>query len=139
RTTIAGISLGLSKAAVELMLWYGEERQQFGKPISDFQFIQKMLADASAEYDAASSLVYRVAGMIAKKQKCTRMAASAKLFAAEAATRAGMSAIQVLGGYGYTREYPAERLMRDAKLMEIGAGTSEIMRHIIARDLRRGA
>ncbi|HLB59367.1 MAG TPA: acyl-CoA dehydrogenase family protein, partial [Bdellovibrionota bacterium] len=137
RITISGISLGIARAAVELMLWYGEERKQFGQPILDFQFVQKMLADASMEFEAASALVYKVARLLGKGEKVTRQVAAAKLFAAESATRAGMSAIQVLGGYGYTREYPAERLMRDAKLMEIGAGTNEIMRHIIVRDLRR--
>jgi len=138
RTTIAGISLGISKAAVELMLWYGEERKQFNAPILDYQHVQRHLADASLEYEAASALVYKVAAQCATGERVTRQAASAKVFAAEAATKAGLSAIQVLGGYGYTREYPAERFLRDAKLMEIGAGTSEIMRHIIVRDLRRG-
>lgn len=139
RTTIAGISLGISRAAVETMLWYGEERKQFERPILDFQFVQKMLADAEMEYQAASSLVYNVAHRLSKGERVTKDVAAAKLFAAESATRAGNAAIQVLGGYGYTREYPAERLLRDAKLMEIGAGTNEIMRHIIVRELRKNA
>lgn len=138
RVTIASISLGIARSAIELMLWYGEERKQFKKPILDFQFVQKLLADAEMEYQAASSYVYKVASRISNGEKVTKDAAASKLFAAESAFRAGSSAIQVLGGYGYTREYPAERLLRDAKLMEIGAGTNEIMRHIIVRELRKG-
>lgn len=136
RITIAGISLGIARAAIETMLWYGEERRQFNKPILDFQFVQKLLADSEMEYQAARALVYNVAFKLSKGENVTKNVAAAKLFAAETATRAGNSAIQVLGGYGYTREYCAERLLRDAKLMEIGAGTNEIMRHIIVRELR---
>src|SRR3990167_11140964 len=105
RTTIAGISLGIARAAVETMLWYGEERRQFERPILDFQFVQKLLADAEMEYQAASSLVYNVADRLSKGERVTKDVAAAKLFAAESATRAGNSGIQVLGGYGYTREY----------------------------------
>lgn len=139
RITIAGISLGIARAAIETMLWYGEEREQFKKPILDFQFVQKLLADSEMEYQAAAALVYNVAAKLSTVERVTKNVAAAKLFAAESASRAGNAAIQVLGGYGYTREYSAERLLRDAKLMEIGAGTNEIMRHIIVKELRKNA
>ncbi len=141
RVTIAGISNGLGLAAHEYATKYATERKQFDKPLGSFQLIQKMIADDYTQITASRALTFEVARMIDAKKlsesRVGRMAAACKLFSAEMATKVGMNAIQILGGYGYTKEYPVERYMRDAKLMEIGAGTSEIMRVLIARDLLR--
>lgn len=138
RATLAGISLGLGQAALDHSVAYAREREQFGRPIGDFQMVQKMLADMYVEVEAARHLIYEAASRTIHDKNCSHLASAAKLFASEIATRAGMSAVQVFGGYGYTRDYPVERIARDAKLMEIGAGTSEIQRLIIARQLLRG-
>ncbi len=137
RATLAAISVGLAQAALDHSLRYAKEREQFGRPIADFQMIQKMLADMYTELEAARLLVYQAAQRCIESTgaDCSALASAAKLFASEAATRAGLNAIQIFGGYGYTREYPVERIARDAKLMEIGAGTSEIQRLVIARSL----
>ncbi len=138
RATLAGISTGLAEAALEHAVAYARERRQFGRPIGDFQLVQKHLADMYTELEAAKLLVFEAARRCVTGERCSHFASAAKLFASEVATRAGLSAVQVLGGYGYTRDYPVERIARDAKLMEIGAGTSEIQRVIIARHLLRG-
>jgi isovaleryl-CoA dehydrogenase len=135
RATLAGISIGLAQAALDHALAYARTRTQFGQPIGSFQMVQKHLADMYTELTAARLLVYHASEQAASGADCTQLASAAKLFASEVATRAGLSAVQVLGGYGYTRDYPVERIARDAKLMEIGAGTSEIQRMIIARKL----
>ena len=114
---------------------YALDRAQFGKPIADFQAIQWMLADMATETDAARLLVHRAADLCDRGLPFTTEASMGKLFASEAAVRAGMKAIQIHGGYGYTREFPVERYLRDAKLLEIGEGTSEIQRMVIARRL----
>lgn len=135
RITISGISLGIASRCLDIMVKYSQERKQFGKQISEFQMVQKMIADSSTELAAARALVYTVAARLDRKEKVgAKEAAQAKLFSSEMGTRVALRAIQTLGGYGYAREYQVERLMRDAKLLEIGAGTSEIMRHIIARE-----
>lgn len=139
RITISGISLGIARASVESMTRYAKERKQFGVPIGAFQQIQERIAEASAWYQACRSLVYESAktwdlGLMQGKE-ASMMAAKAKLQSAQMATQVALDAIQVLGGYGYTREFPVERYMRDAKLMEIGAGTNEILRVIIARQM----
>lgn len=139
RVTIAGISLGIAKGAIEAATQYAKERKQFNKPIGAFQMIQERLAEAAANYHAARCLTYDCAkawdqGLISGKE-ASSMSAMAKLQAAQMATKVALDAIQILGGYGYTREFPVERMMRDAKLMEIGAGTNEIMRLIIARQM----
>lgn len=136
RTTIAGISLGIAQASLEQSLKYASERKQFDQPILDFQMVQKMIADMYAELEAARSLVYATALKLGRKERATRESSAAKLFSSEMATRASNSAVQIFGGYGYIREFPVERYWRDAKLMEIGAGTSEVQRLIIARELR---
>ncbi len=142
RITIAGISLGIGRAALDVAIAYSRERQQFNQPIGNFQMIQKMLADGDAEMAAARALVYDVGkqydiavseGKLLGKAQ-SHLAARAKLIAAQTATKVSLDAIQVLGGYGYMREFPVERYMRDAKLVEIGAGTNEAMRMIIARE-----
>ena len=137
RATLAGISIGLARAALEHAVAYARERRQFGKPIGEFQMVQKLLADVYTELEAARLLVYAAARRCIRDPQSGHYASAAKLFASEVATRAGLAAVQVLGGYGYTRDYPVERIARDAKLMEIGAGTSEIQRLIIARHLLR--
>ncbi|MBS1985541.1 MAG: acyl-CoA dehydrogenase family protein [Bdellovibrionales bacterium] len=142
RVTISGISLGISRAAIAYATQYAMDRKQFNKPLMDFQMIQKMLADSTAEYLAGRSLTYEAAATIdrlgAHSNEALMLGTSAKLFTAPHATKAALDAIQILGGYGYTKEYPVERYMRDAKLMEIGAGTNEVMRIILARELERG-
>ena len=139
RATLAGISVGLAQAALDHALVYAREREQFGRPIAEFQMVQKILADTYVELTAARLLVYEAARIcIRQSSGVSKLASAAKLFASEIATRAGLAAVQILGGYGYTRDYPVERIARDAKLMEIGAGTSEIQRTIIARELIRG-
>jgi isovaleryl-CoA dehydrogenase len=135
RATLAGISIGLAQAALDTAVAWARERKQFGRPIGEFQMVQKMIADTYTELEAARLLVYAAARRCSGDATASHVASAAKLFASEVATRAGMTAIQVLGGYGYTRDYPVERIARDAKLMEIGAGTSEIQRRIIARAL----
>ena len=135
RVTIAGISNGLARAALEYSNKYATERKQFDQPIGKFQLIQKMVADNYVNYRASRALTYECAQLIDLKKDDNYTAAACKVFAAEMATQVGLNAIQILGGYGYTKEYPVERYMRDAKLMEIGAGTSEIMRILVARFL----
>ena len=135
RATLAGISVGLAQAALDHAVAYARERKQFGKAIGEFQMVQKILADMYTELTAARLLLYEAAQRCAQDPNCSQLASAAKLFSSEVATRAGMAAVQVLGGYGYTRDYPVERIARDAKLLEIGAGTSEIQRIIIARKL----
>lgn len=139
RITISGISLGLARASIEASIKYAKERSQFGKPIADFQMIQSMLADAQAEYEAAANYTYNAAqmwdkGMLDPKNSRS-IGAKVKLVATRMATKVGLDAIQILGGYGYIKEFPVERFMRDAKLNEIGAGTNEMLKVITAREL----
>ena len=133
RISIAAMALGLGYGALAKATDYAKERHAFGKPISDFQAIQWMLADAKVELDAAALLMYRAAWLADQKRRHTREASMAKLFASEAATRACNSAVQVHGGFGYVREFDVERHLRDAKLCEIGEGTSEVQRIVIAK------
>ncbi|MDX2009517.1 MAG: acyl-CoA dehydrogenase family protein [Myxococcaceae bacterium] len=138
RITIGALSVGLGHAAIRESVKYAKDRTAFGSPIGDFQAIRWMLADMQTELDAARMLVYRSAALADAGRPYTREASMAKLFASEAATRACNKAVQIHGGYGYTREFPVERYLRDAKLCEIGEGTSEIQRNIIARELLKG-
>jgi alkylation response protein AidB-like acyl-CoA dehydrogenase len=135
RITIGALSVGLGQAAIEQSLQYAKERTAFGQPIGDFQAIRFMLADMATEIQAARLLVYRSAQLADQGKPYSQEASMAKLFASEAASRACNKAVQIHGGYGYTREFPVERYLRDAKLCEIGEGTSEIQRMIIARHL----
>ena len=137
RIGIGALSLGLAEGAYEQARSYALERRQFGQPIADFQGIQFMLADMATEIEAARHLVYHAAWLKEQGKPYTREAAMAKLFASEAAMRVTTRAVQVHGGYGYTTDYPVERMMRDAKICEIGEGTSEIQRLVIARHLLR--
>jgi alkylation response protein AidB-like acyl-CoA dehydrogenase len=135
RISIGAISIGLAQAAFEHAAAYAKERHAFGAPIASFQAIQWMLADAATEIAAARNLVYYAAWRKQKGKPYTQEAAMAKLFATEMGERVCRNAIQIFGGYGYSREYPVERIYRDARLMTIGEGTSEIQRLVIARHL----
>ena len=138
RITIGALAVGLGRGAIEESVKYAKDRHAFGSPIGDFQAIRWMLADMQTELDAARLLVFRSAYLADAGKPYTREASMGKLFASEVATRACNKAVQIHGGYGYTREFPVERYLRDAKLCEIGEGTSEIQRSIIARDLLKG-
>ncbi len=137
RITIGALAVGLGRGALEESLGYAAERTAFGQPIAEFQAIRWMLADMKLENDGARLLVYRAAVLADSGRPFSRESSMAKLFASESATRACNKAIQIHGGYGYTRDFPVERYFRDAKLCEIGEGTSEIQRTIIARELFR--
>jgi butyryl-CoA dehydrogenase len=135
RISIGAMALGLGQAALDEGTRYAKERVQFGQPIAKFQAIQWMIADTATEIDAARLLVYRAAAMKDAGLRFTKEAAMAKLFASEAAERAAFKALQIHGGYGYSREYPVERIYRDQRLCSIGEGTSEIQRLVIARQI----
>lgn len=139
RITISGISLGIARASIEAATQYAKDRKQFGKPIGAFQQIQERLTEAAAWYEACRALTYCAAKMWDLKlidgREASMVAAKAKLQSAQMATQVALDAIQILGGYGYTREFAVERYMRDAKLMEIGAGTNEVLRLVIARHM----
>lgn len=145
RIVLAGGSIGMAQQALEYSIRYSVEREQFGQPIANFQMIQQKLADMYARTEAARLLVYRAADLAQKAPRggkgteLNRLAAAAILLAAETATWVCDQAIQIHGGYGYCLEFPVQKLWRDAKLYEIGAGTSEIRRMIIARELTREA
>jgi len=138
RVTIGALSLGLARGALEESLAYAKERKAFGKPIADFEAIRWMLADIKTELEAARLLVHRAATLADSGRPFIREASIAKLFASEVANRACNKAVQIHGGYGYTKEFPVERYLRDAKLCEIGEGTSEVQRTVIARELLKG-
>jgi len=135
RISIAAMALGIGRGAYEEALKYAQQREQFGQPIAQFQAIQWKLADMATELDAARLLTLRAAWLKDHGQRVTQESAMAKLYASEAATRACNQALQIHGGYGYMKDYPVERYLRDAKICEIGEGTSEIQRLIIARQL----
>jgi alkylation response protein AidB-like acyl-CoA dehydrogenase len=135
RIGIAAQAVGIAQAAYEVALAYAKERQAFGRRIADFQAIQHKLANMSMEIDAARLLVHRAAWLKDRGLPHTEAGAKAKLFASETARRQTAEAIQVLGGYGYTKEFPVERYYRDAKITEIYEGTSEIQRLVIARHI----
>jgi alkylation response protein AidB-like acyl-CoA dehydrogenase len=135
RIGIAAQALGIAQAAYDAARAYALERRQFGKRIADFQAIQWKLADMATEIDAARLLVYRAAELKQRGEPHTEAGAKAKLFASETARRQTAEAIQIFGGYGYTKEFPVERYYRDAKITEIYEGTSEIQRLVIARSI----
>lgn len=135
RIGIGALAVGIARAAYEAALGYAKERKQFGKPIAEYGAIQGMLADMATEIDAARLLVYHAALLKDRRAPFARAASEAKLYASEAAMRAATKAVQIYGGYGYLKDYPVERYFRDAKLCEIGEGTSEMQRMIIAKEL----
>ncbi len=139
RIGIGALALGLGRAALDVATAYARERTQFGRPIGDFELVRAHLVRARTELEAARLLVHRAARLADAGRRFRREASMAKLYASEAASRAATASLQVLGGYGYMRDQPVERIVRDARLMEIGEGTSEIQRVVIARDLLRAS
>ena len=135
RTAVGAMAVGIARGALEDSLEYAQQREQFGKPIGKFQAIQWMIADMATQTDAARLLVHRAAFLEDQGKPFSTEASMAKLFASEMAMKATRNAIQIFGGYGYSSEYPVERYFRDVKLCEIGEGTSEVQRIVIARRL----
>ncbi len=135
RISIAALSVGIAKGAYECALKYSKEREQFGKPISQFQSIAFKLADMATEIEAAELLTQLAADRKNKGLKMTKEGAFAKYYASEVAVRASNEAVQIFGGYGYTKDFPAEKFYRDSKLCTIGEGTSEIQKLVIAREI----
>jgi len=137
RIGIGAMAVGIARGALEESLKYARHRKQFGKTISEYEAIQWMLADMATEIDAARLLVYRAALLKNANQPYRQAASEAKLYASEVAVRAATKAIQIHGGYGYIKDYPVERYFRDAKICEIGEGTSEVQRMVIAKEMLR--
>lgn len=135
RISIAALSLGIAKGALEASIKYAKERQQFGKPISEFQAIQFKLAEMATETEAADLLTYQAAWMKDAGKNVNKESAFAKYYASEVCVRVSTEAVQIFGGYGYTKEYPVEKFYRDSKLCTIGEGTSEIQKLVISRAL----
>jgi butyryl-CoA dehydrogenase len=135
RIGIAALSLGIAEGAYEEALRYAGVRKQFGKPIGSFQGVSFQLADMATEIQAGTHLLYHAAWLKQHGRPFKKEAAMAKLYCSELAMRATTKAVQIFGGYGYTTEYPVERMMRDAKVCEIGEGTSEIQRVVIGRQI----
>lgn len=136
RIGIGALSVGIARGALEESMKYAKERKQFGRSIGDFQAIEHKMVNMAVEIDAARLLVHRAAWNKDQGKSYTKEASMAKLFASEMAERATLDAVQIHGGYGYTKEYHVERFMRDVKLMTIGEGTSEIQRLILAREIK---
>ena len=137
RISIAALSVGIAKGAFECAVKYSKEREQFGKPISQFQGISFKLADMATEIEAAELLTFLAADKKNRGEKMTKEGAFAKYYASEVSVRAGNEAVQIFGGYGYTKDFPAEKYYRDAKLCTIGEGTSEIQKLVIAREIMK--
>jgi isovaleryl-CoA dehydrogenase len=135
RLVLCGGPIGIMQACMDLVLPYVHERRQFGEPIGTFGIMQAKIADMYTELAAARALAYRTAAQFDAGEPTRQDAAAALLFASQAAVRVGLEAVQCLGGNGYINDYPAGRLLRDAKLYEIGAGTSEIRRMLIGREI----
>lgn len=138
RISIGAQAVGIAQAALDASLKYSQERIQFGQPIASFQLIQEKLVQMALDIDAARLLIYRASYLKDKGVSFTKEASMAKLFASKMAVQAGIEAVQIFGGYGYTKEYPVERHMRDAKITEIYEGTSEVQKMVIARKLLGG-
>ncbi|MEK6300107.1 MAG: acyl-CoA dehydrogenase family protein [Acidobacteriota bacterium] len=137
RISIAALAVGIAQGAYEAALKYAKERTQFGRPIAEFQAIQFKLADMATQIDAARLLTYRAATLKSQGKTTTRESSMAKLYASEVAVRVAEESVQIHGGYGYIKDYPAEKYWRDSKLCTIGEGTSEIQRTVIARQILR--
>lgn len=135
RPTVAIVAVGIARAALEHAINYSLERKQFGQPIAQYQAIQFMLANMAMEIEAARLLTYKAAYLLDQQIRCTKESSFAKCFAADVAMRATTDAVQIFGGYGYSKEYPVEKLMRDAKLMQIYEGTAQVQRLVIAREI----
>lgn len=135
RPFVGAVSVGLCQAAFDASVKYAKERQQFGKPIASFQLVQAMIADMAMQLEAARLLVYKACWLKDQEVEYTKESAIAKCFAADAAMKITTDAVQVLGGYGYAKEYPVEKYMRDAKIMQIYEGTNQIQRLVIANNI----
>ena len=135
RISIASLSCGVARGAYEASVQYAKEREQFGKPIGKFQAIAFKLADMATEVEAAELLTFQAAYLKNMKKPVTKAGAFAKYYASEVSVKCGNEAVQIMGGYGYTKEYPAEKFLRDSKLMTIGEGTSEIQKIVISREI----
>ena len=135
RISIAALSLGIAKGAFDASVKYAKEREQFGQAIGKFQAIAFKLADMATEIEAAELLTFQAADLKNRGMKVTKESAFAKYYASEVAVRCGNEAVQIFGGYGYTKDFPVEKFYRDAKLCTIGEGTSEIQKLVIAREI----
>jgi alkylation response protein AidB-like acyl-CoA dehydrogenase len=135
RISIGALSLGIAKGAYEAAVQYSKEREQFGKPISHFQAIAFKIADMSTDIEAAELLLLQAAHLKNSKKKLTKESAMAKYYASEVAVRVATEAVQIFGGYGYTKDFPVEKFYRDSKLCTIGEGTSEIQKLVISREI----
>lgn len=135
RISIASLSCGVARGAYEASVQYAKEREQFGKPIGKFQAIAFKLADMATEIEAAELLTFQAAYLKNSKKPVTKAGAYAKYYSSEVSVKCGNEAVQIMGGYGYTKEYPAEKFLRDSKLMTIGEGTSEIQKIVISREI----
>ena len=135
RISIGTLGLGIAKGAYEASLKYSKERHQFGQPISSFQGISFKLADMATKIEAAELLIYQAAFLKNNNKKMTKESAMAKYYASEVAVQCSTDAVQIFGGYGYTKDFPVEKFYRDSKLCTIGEGTSEIQKIVIAREV----
>lgn len=135
RMLLGSLSTGIAQGAYEISLQYAKQREQFGKPISSFQLMKEMLAEMAMEIESARLLTMKAAFLLEQGKKATKECSFAKLFGSRTAVKTALNAVQILGGYGYTREFPVERYLRDAKSLEIGGGTSEIQKLIIASEI----
>jgi alkylation response protein AidB-like acyl-CoA dehydrogenase len=135
RISIAALALGIAKGAFEASVKYAKEREQFDQPIANFQAIQWKLADMATQIEAAELLIYQAADKLMRGEKMTKESAMAKYYASEVSVRVATDAVQIFGGYGYTKDFPVEKYYRDSKLCTIGEGTSEIQKLVIARDI----
>jgi len=138
RISIGALAMGIAKGAFEAAVKYAKEREQFGQPIANFQAIAFKLADMETEIQAAEALLYQAAYMKNHKMKMTKESAMAKYYASEVSVRCATEAVQIFGGYGYTKDFPVEKFYRDSKLCTIGEGTSEIQKLVISREILRG-
>ncbi len=135
RISIGALALGIARGAMKASIAYSKQREQFGKPISAFQAIAFKLADMATEIDASEVLLYQAADLKNRKQKVTKESAMAKYYASEVSVRVATEAVQIFGGYGYTKDFPVEKFYRDSKLCTIGEGTSEIQKLVISREI----
>jgi alkylation response protein AidB-like acyl-CoA dehydrogenase len=135
RISIGALSLGIAKGAYEAALKYSKERHQFGKPISEFQGIAFKLADMATEIEASELLLHKAAFLKEEHRPVTTLGAMAKMYASEVCVKVANEAVQIHGGYGYTKDYPVEKFYRDAKLCTIGEGTTEIQKLVISRNI----
>jgi alkylation response protein AidB-like acyl-CoA dehydrogenase len=135
RISIAALSLGIAKGAYEASLKYAKERHQFDQPIANFQAIAFKLADMATQIEASEMLIYQSADLKNRGEKMTKESAMAKYYASEVCVRVATDAVQIFGGYGYTKDFPVEKYYRDSKLCTIGEGTSEIQKLVISRDI----